>query len=284
MERFMMLPEEYCSEDSYFYILPVPYEKDSTYGDGASLGPKEILSASSHLEYYDEQFDCEPFEKGICISSPLGPFKSPEEMVSSVSDAIESLKGKFVITFGGDHSVTIGAVQGLERSNGRFSVIVFDAHPDVRYSWNNSMLNHSCTVRRICEAHKTAIVGLRSIDKDDMEFIDENVNISVIKAYEYSEEMMTSVLEGLEKNVYISIDVDAFDISLIRNTGTPEPGGFFWDDMIRMIGIIFEKKNVIGADIVEFAPKENFRAEAFSLAKLAYKLFAMKEIYGSKEA
>lgn len=276
----MNLDGKYSGKDSLFYILPIGYEKDLTYGKGGAKGSGEIIKASLHLEYYDEQFDNEPFEKGIHTLDKLelNDFK-PEEAIERISEEVAKYKDKFLISLGGDHAVTIGIVNGLDRNYDNFDVIILDAHADFFHSWNNSQFNHRCVAQRAAEKHKTLLIGVRAMDKDEKEIIEKNKNVNLIKAYDYEEEKLKKLLKELNKDVYLSIDADVFDPSFIRNTGTPEPGGFFWNDVINILKIIFTTKNVIGADIAEFAPNENFGAEAFSLAKLCYKMAALRIIY-----
>jgi agmatinase len=271
MSYWMNLPPEY--QKGKFVILPIEYEKDLTFGDGASLGPAEIIAASKHLEYYDEQFDCEPFEKGIELLEPIKA-DEPEEMVEKVSEEIKKHKDKFVISLGGDHSVTIGAVKGIEDD---FSVIILDAHADFRDSWNGSSLNHACVAKQVSKNHKLALLGVRSMDIDEKKQIENAENVHLLNAYGFTLEKLRQILPKLKDKVYLSIDVDVFDPSFIRNTGTPEPGGFTWNQVIAILKTIFKEKEVIAADIVEFSPKENFQAEAYALAKLCYKIMAMKQ-------
>jgi agmatinase len=262
--KFMNLPDEYCGDDSEFVILPVEYEKSPTYGKGASKGSLAILKASKHLEYYDEQFDCEPYELGI-------------KVLPAVKSIDINLPDKgFPIILGGDHAVTIGAIKAIEKKHDKFSVIILDAHPDFRYSWNGSQQNHACVARRAVASHKVGLVGVRSMDKDVSEAIAANDDVHIIKAYDYNPQKLKKLLSKLDEKVYISIDVDVFDPSFIRNTGTPEPGGFFWDRVIDVLKTVFDDKKVIGADIVEFAPITNYEAEAFALSKLCYKLIALQ--------
>jgi len=285
--RFMNLPEEYSRENAFFGLLPIAYEKSATYGFGASKGPKRILEASKHLEYYDEQFDNEPFEKGIFQEELLAlNSETPEQAIAKIKEAVKNNKNNFLVSLGGDHAVTIGLVQGFEEKlkekNEDFSILVLDAHSDFRYSWNNSLLNHACVTRRLVDKHKIGVIGVRSQDKDEAFAIDENNNIKIIKSYDFSQEKFNELLRFLGKKIYLSIDVDFFDPSFIRNTGTPEPGGFQWNETIGLLRRLFQEKEVIAADIVEFSPKDNSgeesqaEAEAFSLAKLAYKLMALK--------
>ncbi|MBT4651437.1 agmatinase [Candidatus Woesearchaeota archaeon] len=267
----MNLPEEY--QRGKFVILPIGYEKDLTYGDGASLGPAEIIAASKHLEYYDEQFDCEPFEKGIELLESVKATE-PEEMIESVSREINKHKDKFIIGLGGDHSVTLGLTKNLDKDT---SVIILDAHADFRDSWNGSSLNHACVAKQISKNHRVALLGIRSMDIDEKKQIEENEKVHLLKAYDFTLEKLREVLPKLKDKIYISIDTDVFDPSFIRNTGTPEPGGFNWNQVIVILREIFENKEVVGADIVEFAPKENFESDAYALAKLVYKIMALKQ-------
>ncbi|MBD3248508.1 agmatinase [Candidatus Woesearchaeota archaeon] len=279
MKRFMDLPDEYSKNDSYFAVFPLSFEGNVTYGKGASKGAEEIIKASGHLEYYDEQFGNEAFEKGIFTFDAVEA-ENGKDMVSKIKKNFPS--NNFVLSLGGDHSVTMGCVRALERRKKDFSVIILDAHADFFDSWNNSQYNHRCVAKNIAGKHKVLSIGVRSMDVDEAELIKENENMNIIKAYEFSFEKLKQGLDNLGENVYISIDADVFDISFIKNTGTPEPGGFLWDKVIGILKTIFEDKNVISADIVEFAPVENFRAEAFSLAKLGYKVMSMKKAYAKK--
>jgi agmatinase len=273
--KWMNLPEQYSK--GKFVILPIAYEKDVTSGKGASRGPQEIIKASKHLEYYDEQFDCEPFEEGIELLETIEA-SEPEEMINLVSNKVKELKDKFIIGLGGDHAVTIGLVKGQEKLHEEFSVIQFDAHPDMFHSWNGSQYNHRCTAQRISINHDLALIGVRSMDVDEKNIIENNEDVHLIKIYDFDANNLRQILSKLKQKVYLSIDVDVFDPSFIRNTGTPEPGGIGWYNLIAALKIIFKEKEVIGADVVEFAPKENFAAEAYALAKLVYKIMALKKV------
>jgi len=277
----MNLPPEY--QRGKFVILPIAYEKSLTYGSGASQGPREIINASKHLEYYDDEFDCEAFLEGIELLDELQlNEKTPEEMVETVSEKIQENenKDKFIIGLGGDHSVTIGIVKGLENRHQNFSVIQFDAHADFRDSWNGSSLNHACVSRQISKKHELCNIGVRSMDIDEKKMIEKNENVHLIKAYRFSLDRIREILPKLKQKVFITIDVDAFDPSFIRNTGTPEPGGLDWQQMVDSLQLIFQEKEVIGADITEFSPRYNFDGEAYALAKLVYKIMSLQVKYG----
>jgi agmatinase len=198
-------------------------------------------------------------------------------MVIGVAKKIRLLKDKFVISLGGDHAVTIGIVKGLEDIYKEFSVIQFDAHADFRDSWNGSSLNHACVSRQISKKHSLLNIGVRSMDIDEKKLM-EKEDVHIIKSYEFSLDNIRQILPKLKEKVYITIDVDVFDPSFLRNTGTPEPGGLSWQQIITALQLIFKEKEVIGADVVEFAPTEAFEAEAYALAKLCYKIMALKTI------
>jgi len=297
--NWMRLPKEYTN--GRFLILPIAYEKDVTYGEGAAKGAEEIIRASEHLEYYDEQFDCEPFLQGIGLAETITA-EIPEEMIDKVAEKIVRTKDKFVIGLGGDHSITIGLVKGHEKilseEGEEFSVIQFDAHADFRDFWNNSTLNHACVAKQVSKKHDLVLIGIRSMDIDEKKQIElhnqeipesqknqdgkedqeEKHNVYLIKAYDYSLEKLKEILPRLKDKIYITIDVDVFDPSFIRNTGTPEPGGLNWQEVIEVLKLIFQHKKVIGVDITEFAPDENkeYKSEAYSLAKLVYKIMALQ--------
>ena len=288
--KWMNLPEEYSNlEKSKFVILPISYEKDLTFGVGTSKGAMEIVKSSEHLEYYDEEFDCEVFEQGIYLENEMKlNSESPESMVTKIKEKVESIEGdKFLISLGGDHSVTIGLVKGLEKQNEKFAVLQIDAHSDFRDSWNGSRLNHACVMKRLVESHEIVQVGIRSQDKDEKEVIANNKSIKTIYAWEHSINKVKKTLLNLKSDkLYITIDVDGFDPSMISCTGTPEPGGVFWQQIIEILKLCFEMKTVIGTDIVEFAPEyvidgkkqisSRARSEAYSLAKLVSKIICLK--------
>ena len=267
--KFMNLPDKYAGESSEFLVINIPWEKNVTYGKGASKGPEEIIKASHQLEYFDIDYEKEIFEKGIrVIDIKPKVFEDIKAQLSKIN-----FVEKFPVFIGGDHSVTIPIVESI---NEDFDVIVFDAHADFFYSWNGSQNNHRCVNRRIIDNHNILVIGLRSCDIEEFNQINKDKRINYIKANEFSINTFKEELAKLKKKVYISIDVDVFDPSFIRNTGTPEPGGLTWNQVIKVLETIFSGKNVLSSDIVEFSPNHDFDAEAYSLAKLTHKLFILK--------
>ncbi len=272
--KWMNLPDEYSTEDATFAIIPIAYEGKVTYGTGASKGAEEIITASKHLEYYEDQFNNEPFIEGIQIITPKS-FTNTEEMITNVSEKVSQQKGKFIIGLGGDHTATLGTIKGLEKNEKDFSVVIFDAHSDFRDEWNGTKNNHACVTKRIYENHHVTVMGVRAQDKDEYHEIKESKNIQQISMYDLNKDSLMKALPNMKDKIFISIDVDVFDPSFIKNTGTPEPGGLMWTKLIDMLTILFKEKKVIGTDIVEFAPEENFRSEAYSLARLVYKMMSL---------
>jgi agmatinase len=248
-------------EEGKFVVLTIPIENNPSYGTGAAKGCLAIIKESQELEYYDEEFNNSPVEEGIQTVN----LKTLEEVTSFVKNT-----NKFVIALGGDHSIGIGILNGLED----FSVLQLDAHPDLFYSWNGSEENHRCFGRKaLAKSNSLVQVGIRAMDKDEKELIKSEDKILSITAREFNKESIKKILNKLTNNVYISIDVDVFDPSFIRNTGTPEPGGLQWQEVINLLKEVFKHKNVIVADINEFTGHS--RVEAYSLAKLAYKMMAI---------
>ncbi len=276
---FMNLPEEYSNDKSDFLVINIPWEKDVSFGIGASKGPKEIIKASHQLEYFDVETEKEVFEKGIrVINIKPERFSDIFEQVSKIK-----IKNKFPVFLGGDHSITIATAKVMEKENNDFDVIVFDAHADYFYSWNASENNHRCVNRRLINKHNILMAGLRSCDNEEFEQMNKDKNIDYIKSKDFDIDIFKEKIKSLKKNIYISLDVDVFDPAFIKNTGTPEPGGMTWKNIIKALETIFQEKNLIAADIVEFAPTNDYEKEAYYLAKLIYKLFTFASFNKSAE-
>ena len=280
--NFMNLPKEYSGNKSKYCILPIEYEGKLTAGKGVKSGSIEIIKESYRLEYYDEQFDNEAFSSGIQLLKPLKFTKKNSDTIvmKKIADEVSKHKDKFMVSIGGDHSVTIGILKGFEKiyPDNNFSVVSFDAHADLFDSWNGSKFNHRCVSKYASYNHDVAIFGLRSLDYEEMQTIRSSQNIHAV--FDYDRESRFDVLSKIKHNVYVTIDVDCFDPSFIRATGTPEPGGYSWSSMIKNLKVIFDTKNVIGIDIVEYSPTKDSTAESYSLAKLIYKIISMKEFFG----
>ena len=260
-------------------ILPVPYEHSTSYGKGTVNGPEAILEAGPFLEYYDEEFDCEPWRFGVHVLSPADCPEDSGEFQDRLSRITAGLldDGKFVIALGGEHAVSFGIYRAFHSRFQDLSVLQLDAHSDLRESYQDSRWSHASVMRRIYELNRNIVMaGIRSQCREEKDFIVDN-GIRVFYAHQIRNTGLGSyIIEGLKKNVYLTIDVDFFDPSVMPSTGTPEPGGFLWDETISFLAELFRSRNVVGVDIVELSPVQGVSHPDFMIAKLVYKIIGMK--------
>jgi agmatinase len=287
---FMNLPKEFRDKNkSKICILPLIYNGNVTKGNGAFKGPKEIIKASKELEYFDCEFNCEVYTHGIYTTKEYNFLKNKGHDYFLISQHIldkivaDINHFNFPIVLGSDHSTTYPVVLAFEKKYNDFGVVVLDAHSDLREPWGKDTWHHACVLRYISKNHKTLIAGVRAQDFYEKEYIKlkEGKNVSVVYAKDLHKSFSSfkNNLKKLPKNIFLSIDVDFFDPSIMKNTNTPEPGGFTWNQTLDIFEIIFKEKNVIGVDLVEFAPKGpdwNYSSESYFLAKLVYKLCSYK--------
>jgi len=293
----MNLPEENsCLEKAKAIILPVSFELPTCHGIGASKGPDKIILASNELDYFDCELECEPYLVGIHTAKlkKIGK-KEHNEIIREILDSYSAseYKNKFKIILGSDHSTTEGVIKAIENEiKDDFGVIIFDAHADLREPWGKDTWWHACVSRGISKNHKILIAGVRTMDFYEQEFLKtkDGKNVNILKAQELISSRNSSFdfqdcklfdqeLKKLPKNIFISIDIDVFDPSIIRCTNTPEPSGLNWIQLNNLLKKIFVSKNVIGVDITEFAPKINDHcnfSESYTLAKLIYKIIGYK--------
>lgn len=282
--NFLDLDEEESDfENSKVVILPVPYEKTVTFGRGTSKGPRSIIYASSSVELYDDELKCEPHEVGIHTLPELECDLDPEAMVNELETACSKLieKDKFIITLGGEHSITLGPVRAHRKSGREFSVLNVDAHCDLRDSYEGTKYSHACVMRRaLDEGCRLTECGIRSYSIEEADFIKTRSDVRIIHAREIIESgnnnWIDEAVSSLLSDVYISVDVDSFDPSVVPSTGTPEPGGLTWYDVVGLLRKTFASRNVIGMDIVELAPIEGLLGPDVLAAKLAYKAVGYK--------
>lgn len=283
-KNFLAIDEKYSNyNDSLITVLPVPYEQTTSYGKGTSKGPKAILEASHYVEFFDEELDRELcFEKGKGICALFPPeFKNKKGMKAldliyrKVKQLIEDKK--FVVTLGGEHSISTAPIRAHFNSYKDLSILHFDAHSDLRQEYEGSKYSHASFAARVAE-FTTSItqVGIRAQCKDEYDFIKEK-KINTFYAFEirngrYGNDWQVKVIDTLKENVYITFDVDYFDPSIMPSTGTPEPNGFFWDETMKLLKMLGEKKNVVGFDVVELSPRKDFPYPDFLTAKLIYKM------------
>ncbi|MEE8637702.1 MAG: agmatinase [Candidatus Margulisiibacteriota bacterium] len=249
-----------------FTIIPVPYEATVTYGKGTRKGPAAILKALPHVEEFDEEQKCEIFDIAeIQILKPV-PLPGLEPRVNGLIK-----NGNIPVVLGGEHSITVRVIKAVAEKYKNLSVLQLDSHADLRDHYKGSKYNHACTMRRVLEICPAVQVGIRNISKWGYEYATKTGQIDKIHWAEKLE--LTEKIENqLSKNVYITIDVDVFDPSVIPATGTPEPGGMFWYEVLDVLKGVCATKNVVGFDVMELSPRKGEIASDFAAAKLVYKI------------
>ena len=267
-------------------VIPFGLEKTVSYGKGTRNGPKEIIRASHQVELYDEELKCEPFKK-IGIKT-LKPFKINKNIYKALSQIEEinkrMLKNNiFPLVLGGEHSITPGCIKPFVEKYRNICILHFDAHADLRNSYNGEKLSHASAIRR-CLDHKNVSVisfGIRNISKEEISFLKKNKKrINIFWAKDKSKWNLNKFKKLIKnKTVYLTFDVDGLDSSIMPATGTPEPGGLLWDETLNIIKIAAKNSNIVGADINELSPIKGFNSYNFLVAKLAYKILAYKYLY-----
>ena len=298
--NFMNVPAEYSDKKkSKVVIIPISYDIPLAHGTGAYMAPEAIIKASTNVDYFDLELESEPYIKGI-YTEDIFSLKD-KNFITKISPKIinylaglKITKDKFPIILGSDHSNTIPIISFFEKIYGKddFGIIVFDTHPDCYEPWGKDTWHQATVTREIGKKHKTLVLGVRTSDFYENEFLKskKNKNISIIKMQDFLDSSSTFYnlsrnkefldnLKKLPKNIFLSIDVDVLDPSIIRNTAALEPGGMNYLQLLSLLRVIFKEKNVIGADLVEFTPtgtEDYYFPEAYTLAKLVYKLVGYK--------
>ena len=276
--NFGYLPEEYSNPDNAaIVIIPVPYDGTSTWGKGADKGPQAIIEASVNMELYDIETDSEVYKKGIFTDSPVQGLSFPEDIVETLADRVtyHLEDGKFVVVIGGEHSISIGPVKAHAQNHNDLAVLQLDAHSDLRDEYNGSKYSHACVMARIAEICPFLQVGIRSMDASEKDRMDKN-RVFLAKDIHTGKDWIKKVVSKLSKTTYITIDLDVFDPSIMPSTGTPEPGGLSWYDVLALLKAVSENTNIVGFDVVELCPDDRNKAPDFLTAKLIYKLLSYK--------
>jgi len=264
-------------------VVPFGLEKTVSYGGGTKNGPKEIIKASHQVELYDEEFNCEPYKKiGIKTLKPFKINKNINIALKKMSDTNEKILNKklFPITFGGEHSITPGCIAPFIKKHKKLCLLHFDAHADLRQSYNGEKFSHASAIRR-CLDHKNVSVisfGIRNISKSEIPYLKKNsYRIKIFWAKDKANWNLNKFKKMIKnKIVYLTFDVDGLDSSIMPATGTPEPGGLFWDETLNIIKIAAKNSIIVGADINELSPIKGFNSYNFLVAKLAYKILSYK--------
>ena len=267
-------------------VIPFGLEKTVSYGSGTKNGPKEIIKASHQVELYDEELNCEPYKK-IGIKT-LKPFKIDKNIVKALKQISkineENLKKKiFPLVLGGEHTITPGCIAPFAKKYDKLCLLHFDAHADLRESYNGNQFSHASAIRRCLDYKNISVIsfGIRNISSSEIYFLNKNSSRIKIFWSKNKKKWDLKKFKKLIKNkiVYLTFDVDGLDSSVMPATGTPEPGGLFWDETLDIIKIAFKNSNIVGADINELSPIKGFDSYNFLVAKLAYKILSYKFLY-----
>nr|WP_311456984.1 agmatinase [uncultured Capnocytophaga sp.] len=271
-------------ENSRVVLVTVPYDGTSTWGKGADKGPELFLDASENMELYDIETDSEPYLQGVYRAGEVAEKSSPERMVEEVYKKTKELikdRNKLFTLIGGEHSVSIGSIRAVGEEYHNLTVLQLDAHTDLRPEFHGSKNNHACAVFEANQKHKLVQVGIRSMDIEEKQYLPYK---RVFFAHKIAKNphWIEDVLDKVSGDVYITIDLDAFDPSIAPSTGTPEPGGLEWYPTLKLLRKVFKKCNVVAFDIVELMDSPNAKPTAFLAAKLYYKMLAYYFKYKGK--
>ncbi len=264
-------------------IVPFGLEKTVSYGGGTRNGPKEIIKASHQVELYDEELKCEPFKKiGIKTLKPIKIKKNINKAINQIAQINQKILDNklFPITLGGEHSITPGCIKPFAKKYKKLTLLHFDAHADLRESYAGEKFSHASAIKR-CIDHKNISVisfGIRNISAEEIPILKKNKKrISIYWAKDKKKWDLKKFKKQIKnRDVYITFDVDGFDSSIMPATGTPEPGGIFWDEALEIIKIASKNSKIVGADVNELAPIKGFNSYNFLVAKLVYKILSYK--------
>lgn len=264
-------------QKSKIAVIPVPYDETSTWIKGADKGPEAILEASANMELYDIETNSEVYLNGIYTSPEVTEKESPEKMVAAVKKVVNQHleEDKFIVLLGGEHSVSIGSIQAFAEKFENLSILQIDAHSDLRDEYEGSKNNHACVMARAREQCPIVQVGIRASDVTELNSIEPS-RVFFGYSLRNNPKWMEQAIEKLTDNVYITIDLDAFDPSIMPSTGTPEPGGMLYWEVLDFIKLVNERKNITGFDVVELCPNENNKAPDFLASKLIYQILSYK--------
>jgi agmatinase len=277
MSNFGDLPSEFSGyESARIAILPLPFEVSSTWMRGSEKGPEAIIEASANMELYDIETGTEPYRRGIFTCQPVVAPAAPEMVEKTrlrVSELLDD--GKFVVALGGEHTVSLGVIKAFHERHPGLSVLHLDAHADTREEYHGDRLSHACVMARVEELTKEIVsVGIRSMDSAEMEGLDPS---RVFFAHDIQRRAgwVEDAVRKLTGEVYVTIDLDVFDPGIMPSTGTPEPGGLGWYQVLDLLRAVAREKTVLGFDVVELCPADN-RAPDFLAARLIYALLGYR--------
>jgi agmatinase len=267
----------YSYDESEIIILPVPYDETSTWMRGADKGPDAILEASVNLEFYDIETDSEAHLKGIHTVEPVLLKETPAKLVNEVYRRTLELidRKKFPVIIGGNHTVPIGAFRAFAERYSDLTILQLDAHGDLRQEYEGSEFNHACAMARAREFAPVVQVGIRSMSVGELPYVETDRIFYACQLYN-EKTLYKSALEKLTSNVYITIDLDVFDPSIMPSTGTPEPGGPDYFELMHFLRDVIKNRNVVGFDVVELCPSQSNKSPDFIAAKIIYQLLSYR--------
>ena len=276
-QNFAGLSSPYADfETARVVILPAPYDGTTEWHSGTREGPQAIISASQYLELYDMELEQEVHKVGIHTLPSIQPvLNSPEEMIQRIYHIAQELikQDKFVVMLGGEHSLSLGTVQAFKDKYNDLCVLQLDAHADMRNEYSGTKYSHACVMRRVLEHCPITQAGIRSLSLEEQQFLNHNnMRIFDSSALTSNTALSQQIVDSLGHNIYISIDVDIFDPSIMAAVGTPEPGGMQWTEVLNLLKLVTTYKHVVGFDLMELCPREGTASCTFLAAKLAYKL------------
>ncbi|MDI9569959.1 MAG: agmatinase [Pseudomonadota bacterium] len=275
--NFGALEPEWAAYDSaLFVVIPVPYDLTSTYQPGARLGPGAILAASANMELYDDELGKSVYRQGIHTTPPLEvDARGPEFMASAVRRSVAPVLAdrKIPVLLGGDHSVTLGAIQAVKAAFPDLQTLQLDAHADLRDAYQGTPYSHACIARRIQELCPLVQAGIRSMSEEEALFLRDGAVKSFSADFICQDPAWAeTICEGLHGDVYVTIDIDVLDPSVMPATGTPEPGGISWRQLLMLMRLLAKRCRIRGFDVVELAPIPGQVAPDFLAAKLIYRI------------
>ena len=275
-----LLPEDSTFERSQVVILPIPYEQTTTYGTGTKEGPHALIAASRHMELYDEELDYEVYQVGLHTLREVETIASgPQAMLDRITEVTRELlaHGKFVVGLGGEHTISFGLVRAYAERFPGLSVLQFDAHADLRDTYQWTPYNHASVLRRISEIVPAVQVGIRSLSREEAAWVKaRETRLFYASEVVGSLSIATAISEALTDEVYITLCLDGLDPSIMPAVGTPEPGGLGWYDVLRIVRRVAETRHIVGFDVVELFPIPGNIAPDFLAAKLVYKVLGYR--------
>jgi agmatinase len=274
------LPIRRSFAESAVVILPVPVDRTTSYVGGTRNGPHEILQASSHMELWDEEMRTDVHGIGIFTLPEMElPFGEMEPLLDEIERVAYEIIGrdKFLLSLGGEHSITPPLVSAAVRKYPGLTVLQIDAHADMRDAYMGTRHNHACAMRRCLQHARLTQVGIRSLSTEEAEILPKlNTSVFYDATMRRDPAWMERVIESLADDVYISIDVDGLDPAIMPATGTPEPGGLTWTEITTLLRTVAERRRIVAADVVELSPIPGMVAPTFLCAKLIYKLLTYR--------